>query len=39
MAILFRAPTKGGMFTTEERAACKGNDAFSQARKELANGV
>jgi hypothetical protein len=39
MAILFRAPTKGGMFTTEERAACKGNDAFSQARKELVNGV
>ena len=38
MAILFRAPTKGGMFTTEERAACKGNDAFNQARKELANG-
>ena len=37
MAILFRAPTKGGMFTTEERAACKGNDAFNQARKELAN--
>ena len=39
MAILFRAPTKGGMFTTEERAACKGNDAFNQARKELVNGV
>jgi hypothetical protein len=39
MATLFRAPTKGGIFTTEERAACKGNDAFNQARKELANGV
>ena len=39
MADLFRAPTKGGIFTTEERAACKGNDAFNQARKELANGV
>jgi len=38
MAILFRAPTKGGIFTTEERAACKGNDAFNKARKELANG-
>ena len=38
MATLFRAPTKGGIFTTEERAACKGNDAFNQARKELANG-
>lgn len=38
MAILFRAPTKGGIFTTEERNACKGNDAFNQARKELANG-
>ena len=36
MATLFRAPTKGGIFTTEERAACKGNDAFNQARKELA---
>jgi hypothetical protein len=39
MATLFRAPTKGGIFTTEERNACKGNDAFNQARKELANGV
>lgn len=39
MATLFRAPTKGGIFTTEERAACKGNDAFNKARKELANGV
>ena len=39
MATLFRAPTKGGIFTTEERAACKGNDAFNQARKELVNGV
>ena len=39
MADLFRAPTKGGIFTTEERAACKGNDAFNKARKELANGV
>lgn len=39
MATLFRAPSKGGIFTTEERAACKGNDAFNQARKELANGV
>lgn len=39
MAILFKAPTKGGAFTTEERAACKGNDAFNEARKELANGV
>ena len=39
MAQLFRAPTKGGIFTTTERAACKGNDAFNQARKELANGV
>lgn len=39
MATLFRAPTKGGIFTTEERAACKGNDAFNQARKELANAV
>ena len=38
MATLFRAPTKGGIFTTEERNACKGNDAFNQARKELANG-
>ena len=38
MAVLFRAPTKGGIFTTEERAACKGNDAFNKARKELANG-
>jgi len=38
MAQLFRAPTKGGIFTTEERAACKGNDAFNQARKELVNG-
>ena len=38
MATLFRAPTKGGIFTTEERAACKGNDAFNKARKELANG-
>jgi len=38
MAQLFRAPTKGGIFTTTERAACKGNDAFNQARKELANG-
>jgi len=37
MATLFRAPTKGGIFTTEERNACKGNDAFNQARKELAN--
>lgn len=36
MAQLFRAPTKGGIFTTTERAACKGNDAFNQARKELA---
>lgn len=36
MAILFRAPTKGGIFTTDERNACKGNDAFNQARKELA---
>ena len=36
MATLFRAPTKGGIFTTEERAACKGNDAFNKARKELA---
>ena len=39
MATLFRAPTKGGIFTTEERAACKGNDAFNQARKELASGA
>ena len=39
MATLFRAPTKGGIFTTEERNACKGNDAFNQARKDLANGV
>ena len=39
MATLFRAPTKGGIFTTEERAACKGNDQFNQARKDLANGV
>ena len=39
MATLFRAPSKGGIFTTEERAACKGNDAFNQARKELANAV
>jgi len=39
MAVLFRAPTKGGIFTTDERNACKGNDAFNQARKELANGV
>ena len=39
MAVLFKAPSKGGIFTTEERAACKGNDAFNQARKELANGV
>jgi hypothetical protein len=39
MATLFRAPTKGGIFTTEERAACKGNDAFNKARKELANGA
>jgi hypothetical protein len=40
MAQLFRAPTKGGIFTTTERTACKGNDAFNQARKELAtNGV
>ena len=39
MATLFRAPTKGGIFTTEERNACKGNDAFNQARQELANGV
>ena len=39
MATLFRAPTMGGIFTTEERAACKGNDAFNKARKELANGV
>lgn len=40
MATLFRAPTKGGIFTTTERLACKGNDAFNQARKELAtNGV
>ena len=39
MATLLRAPTKGGIFTTEERAACKGNDAFNQARKELANGI
>ena len=38
MATLFRAPTKGGIFTTEERNACKGNDAFNKARKELANG-
>jgi len=38
MATLFRAPTKGGIFTTEERDACKGNDAFNKARKELANG-
>lgn len=38
MAVLFRAPTKGGIFTTEERNACKGNDEFSKARKELANG-
>lgn len=38
MATLFRAPTKGGIFTTEERNACKGNDAFNQARKDLANG-
>ena len=38
MATLFRAPTKCGIFTTEERAACKGNDAFNKARKELANG-
>ena len=38
MATLFRAPTKGGIFTTEERSACKGNDAFNQARKELVNG-
>lgn len=38
MATLFRAPTKGGIFTTKERDACKGNDAFNQARKELANG-
>ena len=38
MATLFRAPTKGGIFTTEERAACKGNDAFNPARTELANG-
>lgn len=37
MATLFRAPTKGGIFTTEERDACKGNDAFNKARKELAN--
>lgn len=37
MAQLFRAPTKGGIFTTEERNACKGNDDFSRARKELAN--
>lgn len=37
MAKLFLAPTKGGIFTTEERAACKGNNAFNQARKELAN--
>ena len=37
MATLFRAPTKGGIFTTEERNACKGNDAFNQAGKELAN--
>jgi len=39
MATPCRAPTKGGMFTTEERAACKGNDAFNEARKELANAV
>lgn len=39
MATLFRAPSKGGIFTTEERAACKSNDAFNQARKELANAV
>lgn len=38
MAKLFKAPTKGGIFTTEERSACKGNDAFNKARKELANG-
>jgi len=37
MAQLFRAPTKGGIFTTTERTACKGNDAFNQARKELVN--
>jgi len=37
MATLFRAPTKGGIVTTEERDACKGNDAFNKARKELAN--
>ena len=38
MAELFKAPTKGGIFTTEERSACKGNNAFNKARKELANG-
>lgn len=37
MAKLFLAPSKGGIFTTEERNACKGNDEFSRARKELAN--
>lgn len=37
LAQLFRAPTKGGIFTTTERTACKGNDAFNQARKELVN--
>ena len=37
MAQLFRAPTKGGIFTTTERAACKGNDAFNQAEKGVSN--
>jgi len=39
MAKLFRAPTKGGVFTTAERSACKGNDAFAKARKEYANAI
>ena len=40
MAQLFRGSPKGGIFPTPERRACAGNDAFQQARKELAtNGV